>query len=246
MVLALVLTLPALRAAGQANNQGASPDAKFAVGALLFADDFDKDLSNWTTELEKGGVVAARQGAMEIDVPAGCTVWFKPLLHGPVMIQYDATVVSAGGPNDRVSDLNCFWMARDSRCFEDIFARPRSGKFADYDQLFTYYVGLGGNTNTTTRFRRYIGQKDNRPLLPQNDLRDKKDMITANQTQTIRLLACGQVVEYWRDNTRLFELDDPQPYTSGWFGVRTTKNHMAVRHFRVWAMTAVGAATRAN
>jgi hypothetical protein len=42
----------------------------------------------------------------------------------------------------------------------------------------------------------------------------------------------------------LFALDDPSPYTSGWFGVRTTKNHMIVRHFRVWAMTPIQAATR--
>ena len=110
--------------------------------------------------------------AMEIDVPAGCTVWLKQRLDGPVMIEYEATVLRAGGANDRVSDLNCFWMARDSRSPDDLFATPRSGKFADYNPLKCYYVGLGGNTNTTTRFRRYVGDT----LLtthscPQNDLR---------------------------------------------------------------------------
>ena len=77
------------------------------------------------------------------------------------MIQYEATVVSAGGPNDRVSDLNSFWMATDPRTPEDLFAHDRSGKFAEYNLLDMYYVGLGGNGNTTTRFRRYIGD-DNR------------------------------------------------------------------------------------
>ena len=38
-----------------------------------------------------------------------------------------------------------------------MFARLRSGTFAEYNDLLTYYVGLGGNRNTTTRFRRYIG-----------------------------------------------------------------------------------------
>jgi hypothetical protein len=211
--------------------------ARGQVKTPLYSDDFQNGLSQWTTELEKGGDVSAKSGAMEISVPAGCTVWFKPLLHGPLTIQYEATVISAGGPNDRVSDLNCFWMARDTRCPEDIFSRLRSGKFSDFDQLLTYYVGLGGNTNSTTRFRRYIGRKDDRPLLPQNDLRGKADLIIPNQPQTIRLVANGRTIEYWRDDKRLFKYDDPDPYTSGWFGVRTTKNHMTVKDFRVWSLT---------
>jgi hypothetical protein len=132
-------------------------------------------------------------------------------------------------------------MAMDSRWPDDILSHPRSGKFTDYDPLLTYYVGLGGNTNTTTRFRRYIGQQDNRPLLPENDLRAKEDLIVANKTQTIRLIACGGTIEYWRDDKRLFNYTDPRPYTSGWFGVRTTKNHMVVKHFRVWLMGQTGA-----
>ena len=46
-----------------------------------------------------------------------------------------------------------------------MFAQARSGAFADYNDLLTYYVGLGGNRNTTTRFRRYIGDPVLRPLL---------------------------------------------------------------------------------
>ena len=75
-------------------------------------------------------------------------------------------MIHAGGTHDRVSDLNCFWMATDSRSPDDLFATRRSGKFSDYDRLRTYYVGLGDNGNSTTRFRRYIGTQDLRPLLP--------------------------------------------------------------------------------
>jgi hypothetical protein len=28
-------------------------------------------------------------------------------------------------------------------------------------------------------------------------------------------------------------MNDPEPYTHGWFGIRTTKNHMQVRNVRV-------------
>lgn len=213
-------------------------DGPFARGELLASDDFDRGLDAWSCELEKGGAVRAHDGAMEIDVPGGCTVWWKQRLDGPLLIEYQATVVKAGGPNDRVSDLNCFWMARDSRSPDDLFATHRTGKFSDYNPLKCYYVGLGGNTNTTTRFRRYVGGSKQRPLLPQNDLRGEADMIVANATQTVRLVAAGSLIQYYRDGRKLFEMNDPEPYTSGWFGIRTTQNHMLVRHFKVYRLVA--------
>ena len=171
-----------------------------------------------------------------IDVPAGCTVWFAPLIEGPVLIEYEARVVSAGGKNDRVSDLNCFWMARDARSPDDLFATKRSGKFEEYNRLRAYYVGLGGNGNTTTRFRRYIGNQELRPLLPEHDLRDEADLITPNAWQRIRLVAHGKLIEYWRDDRKLFELLDDAPYESGYFGFRTVSNHMEIRRFRVYRL----------
>jgi hypothetical protein len=215
----------------------AAPSAQFHRGKFLYSDDFNSPSNRWIPELENGGSVSEQNGKMEIDVPAGASVWFKPLLHGPLMIQYEATVISAGGPNDRVSDLNCFWMARDARNPQDIFAVHRSGKFADYNQLFTYYVGLGGNGNTTTRFRRYIGDPVQRPLLPRYDLRDPADMIQPNKTQLIQLIADGSTIQYYRDGKLIFDFNDPQPYTSGWFAFRTTKNHMQIRSFRVFALS---------
>ena len=50
------------------------------------------------------------------------------------------------------------------------FPRSAPARFAAYNDLKTYYVGLGGNRNTTTRFRRYIGDPETRPLLPEHDL----------------------------------------------------------------------------
>ena len=130
------------------------------------------------------------------------TVWFRHELKGPVMISYDATAVSAGGANDRVSDLNSFWMATDPASPKDIFAHPRSGAFAGYNSLRMYYVGLGGNGNTTTRFRRYIGDTVERPLLPENDLsvaEHPEKGIVANKSQRVTLVADGGLIQYWRD-----------------------------------------------
>jgi hypothetical protein len=205
-------------------------------GRLLFADDFRDGLANWVIELEQGGEVAARDGVLDVDVPRGCTVWFRHVIEGPVVIEYEATAVSAGGPNDRVSDLNCFWMARDARSPHDLFATKRSGRFEDYNPLRCYYVGLGGNHNTTTRFRRYIGHPETRPLLPEHDLRGPADLLVANRPQTIRLIACDERVRYQRDGRTLFTLNDAEPYTSGWFGLRTVKSHLRIRNFRIYAL----------
>lgn len=213
-----------------------SPDSHFAIGELLAQDDFRSGLDLWKWELEKGGSVMARDGSLELDVPGGCTVWLKSSLSGPLLICYEATVVGAGGPNDRVSDLNCFWMARDARSSANIFATPRSGKFSDYDRLQCYYVGQGGNANTTTRFRRYIGESGNRPLLPEHNLSAKEFLLTPNQPQTIQLLAADSDIGYFQNGRRLFAYFDLHPYTSGWFAFRTVTSHLKIKRFRVYRL----------
>jgi hypothetical protein len=215
---------------------GGVSDARLHKGEVLATDDFRHGLDLWRVEMEKPGTVTAKDGVLDIDVPAGVTVWWKQEPSGPVMIEYDATVISAGGANDRVSDLNSFWMATDPKSPGDIFANARTGKFAEYNTLKMYYVGLGGNGNTTTRFRRYIGDAVERPLLPGNDLAVKEHPemgITPNRTQHVTLVADGGLIQYWRDGVKIFEMQDAEPYTQGWFGIRTTKNHMQVRNLRI-------------
>ena len=210
--------------------------AKFSLEALLFEDNFDHGLANWSAELEGAGPVDAKAGVMEVNVPAGATIWFRHILTGPLLIQYDATVLQAAGANDRVSDLNCFRMATDSRSPDDLFRTPRSGKFADYNKLKTYYVGQGGNDNTTTRFRRYIGEQDSRPLLPEHDLSGKQFLLVPNAEQKIQLIAADNRIGYLRDGSAIFDFNDPDPYTSGYFGFRTMHSHIQLRHFRVYRL----------
>jgi hypothetical protein len=212
---------------------GVSPDPRWTLGDQIVHDGFDAGLAAWTMERERGGTVRAIGGELEIDVPAGCTVWLKRPLTGPLLISYEAMAVSAGGPNDRVSDLNCFWMARDARNPDDLFAVVRSGRFADYDRLRCYYVGVGGNANSTTRFRRYVGEAGNRPLRPEHDLSAPEFLLRPNVWQRIELVAAGSMVGFYRDGRRLFELTDAQPYTSGWFAFRTVTSHLRIRDFHV-------------
>ncbi len=230
-VLSLVALILALACSGCAT-QLESRDGP-TLGAVIASDNFDRGLDQWVIELEQPGTVRTVNSVLDIDVPAGATLWFKHELTGPVAIVFDATAVQANGANDRVSDMNTFWMATNQDGTAAPFSQPRSGKFADYNNLLTYYVGLGGNTNTTTRFRRYIGDPLTRPLLPEHDLSDAKSLLVPNQKQTIMLVAHGSRIEYWRDGIKLLHYNDPAPYQRGWFAIRTVQSHLRIERLRV-------------
>lgn len=203
-------------------------------GRKLMADDFRHGLGQWRIEAEAPARVSAAGGVLDVEAPAGLTLWFLSRLEGRIAIEYEAQAVAAGGTHDRVSDLNCFWMAQDAAApGGNALGRTRSGKFEDYDDLETYYVGLGGNGNSTTRFRRYVGAPGVRPLLPENDRRGTEDMLVANRWQRIRLTAESGRIGFFRDGRQLFAFDDPVPLTGGHFALRTTASHLRIRRFTV-------------
>jgi hypothetical protein len=189
--------------------------------------------SQWKIETEQAASVTFGK-VIDIETPAGLSLWYTRELVGPVAIEFDALAVSEGGANDAVSDLNAFWMARDPTVRDgSVFAKGRSGAFAGYDDLETYYVGIGGNRNTTTRFRRYVGEPGNRPLLPGHDLKGAENLLVPNRWTHVRLIAAGRTIAVERDGWRIFELDDAQPYARGWFALRTTKSHLRIRNLRI-------------
>ena len=194
-------------------------------------DDFRQGLARWSIEQEPGGRVEAADGRLTIDVPAGCTVWFREKLRAPVRIRYRAAVRGSS----RVSDLNCFWMASDpshpGALLEN--AAGRTGKFADYDRLATYNVGYGGNENTTTRFRRYDGTG------AEHDLRDRRFLLEADHVYAIEITVSAEGRVRWaRDGEVLFDFADPQPLREGWFGFRTVHSRIEVTDFEITAPAA--------
>ena len=188
----------------------------------------------WKIEQVAPGTATQRGGELVIQDTGGCTAWWSERLVAPVEISYEVTVVMAGGKTDRVSDLNCFWMAQDPRSAAAPFApgQARTGKFSDYDSLLTYYVGFGGNNNKTTRFRRYDGTPE-RPLLPEHDLSGKKFLLEGNRTYRIRLVARDGMAEYYRDGEKIFSFTDPAPLTAGWFAIRTVRSHLVVKNLKI-------------
>ena len=202
--------------------------AGYLTGEVLFSDDFSGDLSNWLAEGVQPEIIDSQ---MELDTPVGTTVWLKSQLDGDIMIEYDVTVIDKDGANDRVSDLNCFWMSADPAHPENLFAasNERDGTFSQYHNLNQYYVGYGGNTNSTTRFRRY--NSGDRKLL--GEYTDKEHLLIPNHTYHIQLVCYSNIVEYYRDGERLFHFEDTEPYRKGHFGLRTVQNHLSMDNFQV-------------
>jgi hypothetical protein len=206
-------------------------------GALLQQDDFRHGLAAWVVEQQAGGTVAAVDGRLVINDAGGGTVWLRAALAAPVIITYAARVSSAS----RVSDLNCFWMASDPARPDDLFARGRDGKFASYNSLRTYYVGYGGNNNTTTRFRRYDGSGA-RPLLPEHDLAAPEFLLQPDHDYRIALVvAADGRVQFLRDGTVIFDWRDPAPLRHGWFGFRTVHSRIEISDFQVHVLNPTAA-----
>lgn len=219
----------------KSDNKSIEIKGEIYASTLIFRDDFDAGLANWKIEQMPNGTTAIKNGKLEINDVSGCTVWLDKKLEGSIVIEYDVFLIQNGGTHDRVSDLNCFWMATDPENPENLFANSasREGKFSNYNTLQLYYMGVGGNNNKTTRFRRYVGNGE-RPLLTQHNLSGAKYMLTPNKTYHIKIVAHNGVIQYYRDNDLFVDFYDAKPYTSGYFGFRTVKNHMTIDNFKVY------------
>lgn len=200
---------------------------------LLYEEYFDSgSLDNWKSELQKPdvSVVEIQDGKLNIDVGGGATIWFKHKLEGDILIEYDVTVIKKGGANDRVSDLNQFWMASDP-VNTNLFTR--SGNFSQYDNLRLYYVGMGGNNNSTTRFRRYPGDGE-RSLL--DEYTDPAYLLQPNTDYHIEIICFKGLTQFIVNGEVYFNFKDPDPLVEGNFGFRTVRNHETIDNFKVYRL----------
>lgn len=207
---------------------------------ILFKDDFSNWQDNWLAESEKGYEIFFEKKSSYLDIVAqkGFTLWCKNPVNGDFKILLEALVVSEGGTLDRVSDLNFFWNAADPENPENIFERKdfRSGIFGRYYSLKLYYIGIGGNSNTTTRFRKYDGDyhgfvnEGKRPAVI-TEFTDSAHLLKSNHWYKIEILVKGDKTQFYLDNENLIDYTDNTIYNQGWFGIRTTENHMRIRNF---------------
>lgn len=199
---------------------------------LLYSDNFNKGLCHWKAEFEQPSTSAIKivDSKLDVQTSRGATVWFKHKLKGNIRICYDAVVVDAGGANDRVSDLNAFWMATDPATV-NLFTRD--GKFESYNNLNLYYAGVGGHTNKFTRFRKYHAKGD-KPVL--KECTDAAHLLVGNKTYSVKIEVFNGTVRYFLNNQLFWEYFDNAPYTQGYFGFRTTISHQQFSNFKVFVL----------
>lgn len=222
----------------------------------MASDDFRSGLSRWRIEAEDPRTeLRALDGTLDIQTPAGLSLWWREPLRGDHALRFIATPLpapdSAGPHAGRVSDLNMFWNASEA---DGRQPQPRDGAFASYDTLRAHYVGYGANGNTTTRLRFYDGSGA-RTLLdgwadaPQAEAADRRGPMHAGTR-----LAAGQAVEVqivsrmptpadpahlrWSAGGQtLFSRSDAPGPLQGWFAFRTTASRWQLRHFEVLQCT---------
>lgn len=198
-------------------------------------------LKDWIAEDHSGQMqISVSRDTLEIISPKGVTLWYNQKLTGEYEISYQIQVVMQGGTFDRLSDLNCFWAANDPRYPDDLFARSawRNGIFHHYKTLNLFYVGYGGNNNSTTRFRRYYGAEADtddataRPVI--KEYTDSAHLLKPNHCYHIRIVVQKDYTAYYVDNELLFRASFRHVGEGdGYFGLRMLTNHVVFSGFRI-------------
>jgi rhamnogalacturonan endolyase len=199
---------------------------------LIFYDDFTKlDTLIWHKEIDPQPYsdVYVRDGKLILDTKGGVTVWLDKLFSGNIQIEYTRKVLMEGNENDRLSDFNQFWMALDP-AQENLFTR--SGKFEEYDSLQLYYVGVGGNWNETTRFRKY--HNGTRRLI--QEYTDKDHLLEGNKSYQVKTIVKDGVTSFWVDGECYFNYSDTAALKEGYFGFRSTKSRQEISNFKVYQL----------
>lgn len=195
---------------------------------------------DWTAEDHSGRMELRVEGdTLDIVSPKGVTLWYRPRLEGDYEISYRACVCMQEGPHDRLGDLNCFWGANDPVSPDDLFARGawRNGIFPRYKTLTLFYVGYGGNNNTTTRFRRYYGAGEDcpdataRPVI--REYLDPDHLLHPNRWLHIVIRVEQGMTTYSVDGEELFRLTVEPGACDGHFALRLLENHVRIAGFEV-------------
>ena len=202
--------------------------------------------THWLIESESPLTrVLLRNDTLDITSPKGLSLWWDQPLAAPCVITYRACVVMNGGPCDRLSDLNCFWMASEPVTSNKEAESPlrgissRAGRFVESYRLQCYYLGFGGNYNSTTRFRRYNGDtlaitdETRRPAILK-EYTDSAHLLRPNHWYEVRIeiLSDGNT-RYFIDNECLVDYKDSSPLLRGWFAFRTTWSHIRLTAFQI-------------
>ena len=195
----------------------------------------------WVVESESPDYHLSFSGdTCELISPKGMTLWRKEKMREGMTVEYDACVCDEGKAGDRLSDLNLFWLASDPAA-KDLWQRAswRSGIFTRCYSLQMYYLGYGGNHNTTTRFRRYegdeagIGDESRRPAVLK-EYTDQAHLLKPNHWYHVKIESLMGHTRVFMDGECIVDYCDPQPLHEGWFGFRTTFSRTRIANFKAY------------
>lgn len=188
----------------------------------------------WRVESESSQYKVIQNGGdtLEIVSPRGLTLWNVSPLRGDVTVEFDAQVVVACS-DDRLSDLNTFFMASDPKA-KNVWTNMsvRNGAFSQQTSLQMYYLGYGGNYNTTTRFRRYAGNGQQPPII--KEYKDSSHLLQPNHWYHVKIEKVGNRLRYFFDGECIVDYVDAKPLKQGWFGFRTTLSHTRIANFHTY------------
>ncbi|MFI3282261.1 MAG: DUF6250 domain-containing protein [Rikenellaceae bacterium] len=200
--------------------------------------------TKWVVESQTEDAVTMIGDTMEVVAARGVTLWYDKRFEGDYQISYSAKFVMEGGPHDRLSDLNCFWGAIDPAYPDDFFRQSwvyRDGDFSTYSPLDLFYVGYGGNRNSTTRFRRYTGAyvssdaQKNREMF--NEYRNPEDILREGEWMNIVITVRGGRTTYSMNGKELVNHPVAEGQDEGYFGIRLVRNHVIFTNFAVKEFT---------
>ena len=183
-------------------------------------------LKNWTIEDHSDEVKIIVSGdTLEITAPKGLTLWYNQHLTGDYEISYRVKMLMQGG-NDPEHPGN-------------LFARSewRNGIFQHYKTLSLFYVGYGGNHNSTTRFRQYFAKTADtsdaiaRPVI--KEYTDKSHLLFPNKWYDIQIRVEKGITTYRINGEELFRLTIKDNEGDGHFGLRLLENHTLFTDFQV-------------
>ncbi|WDF66862.1 DUF6250 domain-containing protein [Sphingobacterium oryzagri] len=193
------------------------------------------DSTAWRVEFEfpERSLIEREGDGILISSYGGATLWLDSLLQGDYVISYERIVLLDSGIYDRLSDLNQFWLA--SEPDRQAQLDQRDGKLSSYDSLRLFYVGMGGNNNSTTRFRRYDGA-GNRVLLAEKN--EKSYLLQPNVYYEIKTIVSHTrgFTAFYVNGKLLFMYKGSVPPV-GFFGLRQTATRQKIRNFRLSPIT---------
>ncbi len=196
--------------------------------------------NHWVIEDESARELIVQRGdTLDIAAPDGMTLWYDQLLQGEYEISYSICMPMEGGEHDRLSDMNCFWAAHDPLYPDNLFLRSdwRNGAFKNYNSLSLFYVGFGGNDNTTTRFRRYHGEffgiDDARikPLL--QEYTDAAHLLQPQKWYHVMIMVTTSMTTYAVNGEVIFCYPLQSGEGDGYFGLRLFHNHVLFTDFKI-------------